>query len=151
MQEIKEHYLEQIEELSYEKYTRLVFLLQKTHAEFGSYTEAEYYTMIDNENSKFVISLWKNGLNPFNLSQKLITCHYYCLIPTKIHKNMLIQFNHTVFFWYVSNNHPIFCLSSHPLFDPSQDLIFFSLLSPLLTLVVLTFSSTDLYLNVPAA
>ena len=54
MDKIKKYYSDQIEELSFIEYDRLASLLCQTHTEFGNYTGAEYFQMMDDgDNLKF--------------------------------------------------------------------------------------------------
>ena len=59
MRSIQEHYAEEVERLSYEKCLQLALLLRKSHEEFGGYTGAEYYKMMDGRSSKFRNELMK--------------------------------------------------------------------------------------------
>lgn len=60
MQSIQEHYAKEVEKLSYEEYTQLALLLRKSHEEFGGYTGAECYRMMNGRSSKFRNELIKN-------------------------------------------------------------------------------------------
>lgn len=62
MDKIKKHYADQIEELSFQEYGRLVALLRKSHPQYGNYTGAEYFRMMgDGDQSKFrdqLMEIW---------------------------------------------------------------------------------------------
>ena len=62
MDKIKKYYADQIEELSFQEYSRLVALLRKSHLQYGGYTGAEYFRMMDDgDTSKFrdqLMEIW---------------------------------------------------------------------------------------------
>ena len=49
MDKIKEYYSDQIAELSFVEYGRLASLLRQSHPEYGNYTGAEYFQIMDDE------------------------------------------------------------------------------------------------------
>lgn len=59
MQNIQEHYVEEVERLFYKKYLQLALLLRKFHEEFEGCMSAEYYRMMDGKSSKFCNKLIK--------------------------------------------------------------------------------------------
>lgn len=70
---IQEHYAEEVEKLSYEEYSQLVLLLRKPHQEVGGYTGAEYYTMMDGRNAKFLDELMRKWFEKIKSQLKTIT------------------------------------------------------------------------------
>lgn len=65
---IQDNYAEEVEKLLYKEYAQLVLLLRQSHEEFGGYTGAEYYTMMDGRSFKFRNELIKKWFEKSNLN-----------------------------------------------------------------------------------